>query len=343
MNEQNSYRFTVPPVSSGINRPMWSVMIPTHNCANYLRETLKSVLEQDPGSDVMQIEVVDDCSTQDDPKAVVEELGGDRVTFYRQPQNVGHTKNFQTCLEHAKGQFVHLLHGDDCVRPGFYQKIQHLFEANREIGAAFCRHIHMNEKGHWQYISPLEQPESGILPNWLDQIAVRQRIQTPSIVVRRDVYEQLGGFDTRLSWAEDWEMWVRIAAHYQIGYEVQPLALYRQHSSSSSGRKLRTGKDIQDLRGAICLMKDYLPSDRAADLSNRALDNYARYALSTATQFVNSGDLEAAFNQTREALKCNISFKTFWAASKLSARIFYKMVKSSLSKLSFKKSTRITN
>jgi GT2 family glycosyltransferase len=333
MNEQHPYCASFPAVPSGSSRPLWSVMIPTYNCADYLRETLKSVLAQDPGSDVMQIEVVDDCSTQDDPRTVVEELGSDRIHFYRQPQNVGHTKNFETCLERSQGQLVHLLHGDDCIRSGFYQKMQLLFEGNPEIGAAFCRHIHMDEKGHWHYISPLEKPESGILHNWLEQIAVRQRIQTPSMVVRRSVYEQLGGFDRRLSWTEDWEMWVRIAAQYAVGYEIEPLALYRQHSNSSSGRKVRTGEDIQDFRRAIDIVKDYLPADRADDLSNKALENYAGYALNTATKFANSGDIEAAFTQTREALKCNPSFKTILPASKVSLKIMWKMIKLSFTKL----------
>jgi glycosyltransferase involved in cell wall biosynthesis len=46
-------------------RPLWSVMIPTFRCARFLRRTLDSVLSQDPGQDVMQIEVVDDCSNND--------------------------------------------------------------------------------------------------------------------------------------------------------------------------------------------------------------------------------------------------------------------------------------
>ena len=323
---EHPYRAFLPPVPQGEPRPLWSVMIPTYNCANYLRETLSSILAQDPSSEVMQIEVVDDCSTEDDPKAVVEELGQGRVNFYRQPHNVGQLKNFQTCLERSRGKLVHLLHGDDCVRNGFYRKLQGAFQENPEIVAAFCRHIHMDEHGHWHYISPLEQPESGVLKNWLERIAVKQLIQTPSIVVRRDTYEKLGTFDTRLSWTEDWEMWVRIAANYPVWYEVEPLAMYRQHSNSNSGRKVRTGEDMQDFRRAIGIVKDYLPSDRADELSKKALDNYARYALNTARMFFNSGDSgdpEAAFNQIREALKCRASFKTVILSINLGLKVAY--------------------
>jgi len=111
------------------------VMIPAYECASYLRETLASVLAQDPGPELMQIEVVDDAST-DAPEKVVEELGGGRVAFHRQPRNVGHIANFNTCLERSRGQLVHLLHGDDCVREGFYRTMQQPFTQHPEIGAA---------------------------------------------------------------------------------------------------------------------------------------------------------------------------------------------------------------
>jgi hypothetical protein len=52
----------------------------------------------------MQIEVIDNCSTKDDPQAVVEEIGKGRVGFYRQPQSVGHTKNFETCFNAIAGK-----------------------------------------------------------------------------------------------------------------------------------------------------------------------------------------------------------------------------------------------
>ena len=72
MEKKSFHSATILPITDEGKRPIWSVMIPTYNCANYLRETLASVLAQDPGADVMQIEVVDDHSTKDDPKAVVE-------------------------------------------------------------------------------------------------------------------------------------------------------------------------------------------------------------------------------------------------------------------------------
>jgi glycosyltransferase involved in cell wall biosynthesis len=285
-------------------------MIPTYNCANYLRETLASVLAQDPGSELMQIEVIDDCSSKGDPKAVVEELGKGRVGFYRQPENVGHTKNFETCLKRSRGKLIHLLHGDDCVKDGFYRKLQSAFEENPEIGAAFCRPIIMDENSHCLYPWKLEEPESGILSNWLERIAVDQCIQTPSIVVRREVYEKLGGFDSRLSWAEDWEMWVRIAAHYSMWYEVEPLALYRVHSSSNSGRNIQTGETLRDLRRVIEIIQPYLPCSVAKQLANQARENWALYAIqSVVPKLLTAGYLKAAFIQIKEALKLSYSLK----------------------------------
>ena len=131
----------IEPVPGGVDRPTWSVMIPTYNCAALLRETLACVLAQDPGPERMQIEVIDDASTKDDPEAVVRELGGGRVAFHRHPQNVGATANFNACLARCRGQIVHILHGDDLVLPGFYARMEDLLDRNPEAGSAICRHV----------------------------------------------------------------------------------------------------------------------------------------------------------------------------------------------------------
>ena len=305
---QCPYRSIIPPTPYGTSRPLWSVMIPTYNCAKYLPQTLTSVLVQDPGPDVMQIEVIDDYST-DNPETVANDLGHGRVNFYRQPENVGHIKNFETCLRRSRGMLIHLLHGDDCVRDGFYQKMQQAFDENPEIGAAFCRQIFMDEHGHWQGISDLEQLTSGILHNGLERLAVEQRIMTPSIVVRRDVYEILGGFDRRLMCSEDWEMWVRVAAHYLIWYEVEPLAVYRMHTESNTGRHVRNGEDVIYTHQAIEIIKKYLPSESAEKLSAKAKETYALSALDIAYSMLTKRDMPAAIAQTREAFKLSYSLK----------------------------------
>lgn len=320
MSEQHPYCATIPPISDDTPRPLWSVMIPTYNCAEYLRETLASVLAQDPGSDVMQIEVVDDCSTKDDPAAVVEELGQGRVSFYQQPENVGFIKNFETCLERSQGKLIHQLHGDDCVRDGFYRKMQSAFEQKPEIGAAFCRHIYMDEHSHWQTISDLEQLESGILSNWLEKIAAGQRLVTPSIVVRRDVYEKLGSFDRRMSCAgEDWEMWVRIAANYPVWYEVEPLAEYRtKRPGSLTAGSARTNKLVQDMRKANEIIESYLPTylpkTTAREASKRARGMYAYWALEPIPQMIATGNILGAIAQTQQALECRPSLRVISSA-----------------------------
>jgi hypothetical protein len=293
-------------------RPTWSVMIPTYNCANYLRETLASVLAQDLGADQMQIQVVDDHSTQDDPKAVVDELGG-RVEFYQQPHNVGLVSNLNTCLQRSQGHLVHVLHGDDCVRPGFYSRIQTLFEQYPQVGAAYCRHIYMDEEGHWQGISTLEQTASGVLSNWLEYIASGQRLVTPAIAVRRAVYEKLGGFDQRFTvTGEDWEMWVRIATQYAIAYEVEPLALYRlKRSGSLTQQSERNGQFVRDLYQATQIVEsylvDYLPQPTVKVALKQARRMFGGFAMHGARQSLEGGDVVAALQQIKVGLEVDQS------------------------------------
>jgi len=282
-------------------------MIPTFNCSRYLGETLSSVLAQDPGPDLMQIEVVDDHSSEDDPQAVVQRIGQGRVQFYRQPGNVGVAKNFATCLNRSRGRLVHLLHGDDCVRNGFYAKLGQAFEARPDIGAAFCRHIFMDADGHTLSVSPLEQRDSGILDQGLERLAQEQRIMTPSIVVRRAVYEELGGFDSRLICSEDWEMWVRIAARYPIWYEAEPLALYRMHAHSNTGRHVGTAEDMRYTRAAIEMFKHHLPRDRAERLIRKARETYALAAIGTAGALLDRGEFAGVRAQLREAIRLSHS------------------------------------
>jgi hypothetical protein len=285
---------SIPPVPDG-PRPFWSVMIPSYNGDPHLAEALESVLAQDPGPEHMQVEVVDDLSTHGAPEALVRRVAGDRVGFHRQPRNVGHIANFNTCIRRARGEVVHLLHDDDRVRPGFYARLETPLREHPEVGAAFTRNIYADADGQWHSFSPIERPTPGILENWLNRIASGQRTTTPAVVVRRSTYEALGGFDQTLGRAgEDWEMWVRIATRFPVWFEPEPLAIYRMERPNSLTGVIRgSARLAQDMLLATDSVESYLSSyleaERAATALRRARKTYSRWVIEAAYGLARAG------------------------------------------------------
>lgn len=272
----------VKPIRPFQERPTWSVMIPHYNRDDYLHQALESVLAQDQGAEKMEIWVVDDCSSLGNPETIVKEIGKGRINFFRQQENVGQLSNFETCLNLSKGFIIHLLHCDDFVHPGFYEKLEKPLISDNTIGAAFTRHNSVDEKN--EVLSTSEEIESkpGIIDDFMFAISEKQLIQTPSIVVKREVYEALGGFNKNLKGAEDWEMWVRIACKYKFYYEPEILASYRIHTGSNTGNSFSKGRFIEDALACMKIYLKYLPveaSEKKAIYRGAKLHflNYAVY------------------------------------------------------------------
>lgn len=309
-----------PPVIRAIEcpgeRPLFSVMIPTYNCAVYLEEALKSVLVQDLGPGQMQIAIVDDASTDADVGAIVESLGKGRVEYFRQEENVGSLRNFETCLNHAKGHLIHILHGDDYVSPGFYAEIRTLFEAYPEAGAAFTGFYHVGPDGAVLYPSRVLAQKSGAIPNWRDVIAQSQCIQPPAIVVKRKVYEHLGSF-FGVHYGEDWEMWVRISYHYPVVHSPRRLANYRAHGNNITSRYFKTGQNISDIIRVVDTIQGYLPPAKRKRLKRLALKNFSIYfARSCDMVYHGHGDPYQAARQSILALRMNVNRLTLFYALK---------------------------
>ena len=187
-----------------------------------------------------------------------------------------------------------------------------LFEQHPEIGAGFCRHVITDESGQFQRSSPKELEAAGVLRGWLDRIGAELPLQPPSMVVRRRVYEQLGGFDTRMrSCGEDWEMWVRIAAHHATGFEPQILAFYRDTGDSLTKRSIRTGQNIRDGRNAVRIMRSYLPTT-ALNANWKARESCAMWGLHWFRLLLERHEYRAAGVQLREALRCSLSPAVLW-------------------------------
>jgi len=241
---------TINTVPAGNPRPYWSVMIPTYNCAAYLSRALKSVLAQDPGPEVMQIGVIDDCSTEDDPEDVVNSLGRGRVQFYQQPGNVGAPVNFTTCVQRSTGRWVHILHGDDEVLPGFYQEYRDIIERHK-CSMVVGRSVLTDENNFWRSISRALQKKEGLLENAQFLLSIANETRTPSVVVAREAYEKVGGFHKNLIHCTDWDMWAKVAAYGPVCYVSRPFTLYREHSTSDTAKLASSGLDITDALQAL--------------------------------------------------------------------------------------------
>jgi hypothetical protein len=313
----------IRPVPDTVERPFWSVMIPTYSPnLKYLEQALGSVLEQAPEPREMQIELIDDGSTDFDPQIFVRKIAGSRATFYRQPQHMGIGGNWNTCLERASGQWIHLLHQDDIVLPGFYCRLRDGIETDPNIGAAFCHNFLSDSEGR-RYIPPsrIKRTTPGILTDWLEDVFVGLSFTTPSIVVKRSMYEGLGGFDVSFDYALDWDMWKRIASQYPLWYEPQPLAGSRRHRQSTTRKLMQSGTNIAEIRRSIETSRSYLPAAMAADMARRAQEYYTGYAVNRAAQLLLiERDAGAALAQLTEARKLRSSAAVMKAIIKLSLK-----------------------
>jgi GT2 family glycosyltransferase len=287
-------------------------MIPTHNCANYLRETLASVLAQDPGPDVMQIEVIDDWSTKDDPEAVVAEVGGGRVLFTRNPRNLGPTETFNVCVARARGHWVHILHGDDAVLPGLYDEVRRALTVRPDVVMVGGPLVMIDENGRWVAVIGPRGPElGGVFEDFLRAEAVEQQLQYAGTVVKREAFERVGGFCTVFGHTQDMDMWFRIGELGPVWCTARPYGLFRIHAASDTGRQMVLGTNMHEevIAARINLARLAArsvapPADWRQRLAQRAYRN--------ARKLNRAGSAEGRLNQARWAVRLAPTPKNLW-------------------------------
>jgi len=305
---------TIAPVRAEHgDRPFWSVMITAFRRPENIGRVLSSVLGQMP--EPMQVEVVCDMydeGTQQEIAAEVRRVGGDSVVFTALKERLGHPEIFNHCIERAKGQWVHILHDDDWVEPGFYSGLRAGIESCPDADAAFCNHRVIDETtsdlNAWHSWTERETP--GLIDDWVERIAVCCRVQFSAMTVRRAVYEALGGFCAQAGSAFDWEMWIRIAARHKVFYLPEcRLNVGRDHSAESSMLSL-SGTQVSDAFQAVEVAARHLPPDRSESLVQKARDFIAREALRVAAGYLGSGNTKAVLANIRAAVAGRPSERT---------------------------------
>jgi glycosyltransferase involved in cell wall biosynthesis len=273
-------------------------MIPTYNPpAQYLEETLRSVLAQDPGPDQMQIEIVDDCSPNVDVAAFVKRIAGERVKVSQTPKNLGLAGCWNTCIAQAQGDWVHLLHQDDIVYPGFYEKLKNGILTNPSVRAAFCRTAHIDDQSKQGDLTPLVQETAGVAESLAEQLASWQLIQFAALVVHRDAHSAVGPFNAALNFVIDWEMWLRIALRFPVWFEPLVLAGYRLHGSTETSRLKLKGTDIREVRQFLSQSKAVLQTADGRASHSTACQWYALRAVELGTIYFYQKKFLAAGHQ----------------------------------------------
>jgi glycosyltransferase involved in cell wall biosynthesis len=196
-----------------------SVVIPTYNLARFLPEAIASVRAQ--GWPDIEIIVVDDGSTDDTPD-VLESLsreGGVRV--FRQ-ENAGASAARNRGIQEARKEWIAFLDADDFWLAG---KLAAQFDAlEGKPSAAFS---YSDQRLRFKDGSERDRASRATDALLLPQMLVGNIFATPTVIVHRDCFDAVGLFDTRLRTGEDWDMWMRLAAHYESARVARPLVTVR--------------------------------------------------------------------------------------------------------------------
>jgi len=297
----------VAPVSGSGQRPFWSVVIPVYNRDKYLLECLTSVLAQWPGDEEMEIIVIDNSSNPA-LRGVVQSVGKSVVRYHYHPARLSLQHNWNSAINASRGYWVHLLHDEDYVLPGFYQKLKDaLVGASDTVGAAFTAYENINENDAVTFKNFPGGSHRGIARDWINKIAVSNVLNPPAIVVRRDAYENLGGYSDQILYTIDWEMYMRLASHYDWWYEPEILARYRQHRLNVTTEQDNAGAQGESLWRAIEMAEHYLPTSARAGLVARSRRHYFTWCLSRLRLPLQAGNTPGTLRMLREMLHIDCS------------------------------------
>lgn len=204
-----------------------SVVVPVYNAEQYVNEALLSLVAQTYSN--LEIIAVDDGST-DGSAALVSAIGDPRIKLIRLSRNHGQSVAQNVGIEHAEGEFVAILGADDVAHiDRIHAQVAYL-EANPSVGVVGTSYHLCDQDG--VVIGTFRVPVDPVSILW--RLMLHNPIGAPTVMIRRDALRRAGVFDPDLRFAEDLELWGRLAAVTRIGGLDLALTKYRVHSRSLS-------------------------------------------------------------------------------------------------------------
>ena len=217
-----------------------SVIIPTHNRAQYLPVAIKSVLNQTFQD--FEIIVVDDASS-DNTADVARSFTDSRIRFTRFDANRGGSAARNQGILTAKSGYLAFLDDDDEWAPDkLARQVHTLDEATEDVGAVYTGYIMVEPKEGRVVGRRIPVKRGNILNDLLEGNCVGT---TSTIMMRRVCFDRAGLFDETLPSFQDHDMWIRVAKFFRFECIVQPLVRYHVHDKKiwTNVEGLRKGMD----------------------------------------------------------------------------------------------------
>ena len=272
-----------------------SVVIPCYNYGQFLGDAITSVLDDQESVDV-RVLIIDDASRDGSAEVARKIAARDpRVEVAVHATNRGHIATYnEGLLDWADGDYCVLMSADDRLTPGALQRAIDFLDAHPSVGFVYGNVLWFRDG------TPLPSARTSGRGwsvwsgrRWLER-RFRQGqtgISSPEVVVRTSLQKRVGGYDARLPHLGDTEMWMRLAAHADVGYlRGVDQAYYRKHSKnmSSAYDPLMTLRQYRLAYEAVLdRCGDRLPdATRLSDLVHRKL---AGEALMTAARAYDQG------------------------------------------------------
>jgi glycosyltransferase involved in cell wall biosynthesis len=261
--------------------PKISVIIPTYNRADYICETIDSVLNQTYKD--FELIVVDDGSTDDTKKKL--EKYGSKIKLIEQP-NSERAVARNNGVKNSTGEYIAFLDSDDIWIEDKLEKQVKVLDENNDYILVYgqCHRIDDNSNK----IKIAKRQLEGHSGEIFEKLLMRNLVVSPTPVIRREYFEKTDGFQTRYIPYEDWEFWVRFSLLGKFYYIDEPLSYYRIHPGQSV--QTAAAKKIDEVT-TLLLEDSYKLKDTPKTLKRKSL-GIANLRFSY--WYLVSGDIEKA-------------------------------------------------
>ena len=235
------------------SKPTVSVIIPAYNGARHICESIESILNQTYQQ--FEIIVVDDGS-KDNTKRVLEPyIRNSSIRYYYQ-ENAGHGAARNTGIKWAQGTYVCFHDQDDWLEKDSIERRLHLYEKYPELGlvcsdfrTAYMRNDYKQDVRYAEsYVKKYDMinriPTHCIAAknkefsitnkNIFSHFILECFIWIGTVMIRKEVFDDIGYFDEEMRYSPDIDLFIRIASKFNTGYLDTSTAIYRQHADNMS-------------------------------------------------------------------------------------------------------------